>query len=198
MSGNQQDTKIQKWMKSASDKKLGKITENKKYNQQTVDIEEFMIELDYIEAKQEKASKFIKNFKDKIKKNETPHESQNEIQNNDGNQDSQKGEKQNSTRQRGESISDFSLDHKVMIIEDDSDKKASEEEKVQKKTVKQIIIQKKWNGKPKAVCDACVQTTDTSDVDGCDILKLIQMEQHFVFTLHEFHEKLLKLLDNQI
>ena len=33
MSGNQQDTKIQKWMKSASDKKLGKITENKKYNQ---------------------------------------------------------------------------------------------------------------------------------------------------------------------
>ncbi|CAD8077919.1 unnamed protein product [Paramecium primaurelia] len=301
--------KLQKWMKNASQQKMNKITESKKYNKDTEkktlkNAEEFMIELDILDQKQERLLKIPKGSINKVNKkdqckikekrkekfffqdivkevdkqnkmnNKNQDQEQENYQEDEINQEEQKQEKENKIKNDScwiekskkdcQDLSNIQKTSKIMIIQDDSDEKQTEntnqvilnningssnnnynnqikkdgqndkidqfneikqgnimEEQLVQKLESQrqqyenqlikmnqqkhpkIQIQQNVNLKqdkkiPIMIVDAFMQTDDTSDIYGQDILNLILLEQNTVYQLSQLHEKILKLLNNQI
>ncbi|CAD8176628.1 unnamed protein product [Paramecium pentaurelia] len=291
--------KLQKWMKNASQQKMNKITESKKYNKDTekktlINAEEFMIELDILDQKQERLLKIPKGSINKVNKkdqckikekrkekfffqdivkevgkqnkmnNKNQDQEQEKYQEDEINQEEQKQEKENKIKNDScwidkrkkdcQDLSNIQKTSKIMIIQDDSDEKQTEntnqvildnnqikkdsqndkidqfneikqgniiEEQLVQKLESQrqqyenqlmkmnqqkhpkIQIQQNVNLKqdkkmPIMIVDAFMQTDDTSDIYGQEILNLILLEQNTVYQLSQLHEKILKLLNNQI
>ncbi|CAD8157091.1 unnamed protein product [Paramecium octaurelia] len=284
-------TKFQKWMKNASQQKMNKITENKKYAKEiekktVMNGEDFMIELDLFDQKQERQvpkdsiSKINKKSQSKVQEknneilfldllkeagrqkqlhNKFQFQEQYQQVEEDLNKEEQKQEKENQIKpdcwkrkKDYQDLSNIQKTSKVMIIQDDSDEKYTEnknsliptkingqqnytiqvskeqkesqndktdqellsskllcqyESQIQKIKKQQkhpkIQIQQNVNSKqhkkmPVMIVDAFVQTDDTSDIHGQEILNLILLEQNTVYQLNQLHEKILRLLNNQI
>ncbi|CAD8097801.1 unnamed protein product [Paramecium sonneborni] len=298
--------KLQKWMQKASQKKMNKITESKKYNKDNqeknlINIEEFKIEIDFLDQKQ---GKLIKQQEDLIKKVEKKFQNngrenidkkiilnfdrknerlklnnpqstnidQHKQYEEEMSQEEQKQEKEKKLkfdqiekrREDCQDLTNFEKTSKVLIAQDDlqgekkinsnlviktqkngdrcvkqilkqqkltqnikteqisevKQRNPTEEQqsqdlasqckqyenqfkKLKQKKHPKIMIQsngklKKHNKLPNMIVDACIQTDNTSDIHGQEILNLIILEQDIVYQLHQLHEKILKLLNNQI
>ncbi|CAD8094235.1 unnamed protein product [Paramecium sonneborni] len=75
--------------------------------------------------------------------------------------------------------------------------------KIKQKNPQKFVIQSNGNSKKHKklatmIVDAYMQTDDTSDIHGQEILNLIISEQNMVYQLNQLHDKILRLLNNQI
>ncbi|CAK86480.1 unnamed protein product (macronuclear) [Paramecium tetraurelia] len=90
------------------------------------------------------------------------------------------------------------LRNQRLLAQYQSELQKIKQQKHPKIQIQQNITPKQHKKMPVMIVDAFVQTDDTSDIHGQEILNLILLEQNTVYQLNQLHEKILRLLNNQI